>query len=141
MHFQTSDRTVQSLFTNWSPPWSVRRLKKQIAFSIPASDCVCVQVEWESYPLGSAIQTEARDNRKVPESDRRQISAADGQRESRCQVHSLLLQVVKGTTSTYNKFREGLSVLYNSFIMQNESLSCRQYCVILVQYFTRYEVK
>ena len=45
-------------------------------------DCVCVQVERESHPLGSAIQTETCDHREVSESDRRQISAADGQGES-----------------------------------------------------------
>ena len=51
-------------------------------FNIYISDCVSVQVEWESHPLGSAVQTETRDHREVSESDRRQIPAADGQRES-----------------------------------------------------------
>lgn len=55
---------------------------------------VCVQVERESYPLGSAVQAETRDHGEVPESGRRQISPAIGQRERRCQVHGLLLQVL-----------------------------------------------
>lgn len=51
-------------------------------FSGYLSDYACVQVEWKSYPLGPAIQTPTCDHGEVPQSDRRQIPSADGQRES-----------------------------------------------------------
>lgn len=42
---------------------------------------VRVQMERQSHSLGSAVQTQTRDDREVPQSDRRQIAAVDGQRE------------------------------------------------------------
>lgn len=57
---------------------------------------VRVQVERQPHSLGSAVQTQTRDHREVPQSDGRQVAAVDGQREGRCQVYSLLLQVFQG---------------------------------------------
>lgn len=42
---------------------------------------LCVQMERQPHPLGSAVQTAARDDGEVSQSERRQVVAADGQRE------------------------------------------------------------
>lgn len=42
---------------------------------------LCVQVEWQPYPLGSAFQTQTCDHWEVSESHRREVSATDRQRE------------------------------------------------------------
>lgn len=60
--------------------------------------CVCVQVERQSHPLGSAVSLASRDHREVSQHDGRSRAPAHGQGESGRQIHGFLLPFLKSET-------------------------------------------
>lgn len=85
---------------------------------------VCVQVERQSHSLGSAVSVASRDHRQISQHDGRSRTPADGQRESRCQVHGLLLPLLKSETrlqTQKDSFVDIISVTHDSL-----SRACRR---------------